>query len=144
MVLDTRSHKELEALLQRGGVYAGQSGGAMIATSFMLRGSDEKPALIAPGHTRGFGFLRDVVINPHLTKRKRENQLVTAIDLYPELLGIAIDEDAAIVVSEDRFRIVGQGRVVVYDNQIHESEWFYDLEPGAIFDLGARSVLQAN
>ena len=144
MVLDTQSHAELEALLQRGGVYAGQSGGAMIATSFMLRGSPEKPALIARGHTRGFGFLQDVVINPHLTKWNRENQLVTAIDLYSDLLGIAIDEDAAIVVSQDKFRIVGHGRVVIYDNELHGSQWFYDLDPDAVFDLGTRTVLQSN
>ena len=144
MVLDTRSHEELAALLQRGGVYAGQSGGAMIATSFMLRGSDDKPALIARGHTRGFGFLRDVVINPHLTKWKRENQLVTAIDIYSHLLGIAIDEDAAILVNQDRFRIVGHGRVVIYDNELHGSQWFYDLDPDAIFDLSTRAVRQSN
>ncbi|MCH8135438.1 MAG: hypothetical protein IIB77_05610 [Proteobacteria bacterium] len=84
------------------------------------------------------------MINPHLTKWKRENQLVTAIDLYPHLLGIAMDEDAAIVVSEDRFRVVGQGRVVVYDDELHGSQWFYDLESGAIFDLSTRTVLRSN
>jgi len=139
LALDTKSHAALEALLQRGGVYAGQSGGAMIATSFMLRGSPDKPALIARGHTRGFGFLRDVVINPHLTRWKRENQLVTAVDLYPELLGIAIDEGAAIVVKKDTFTIIGEGRVAVYDNKLHGSKWFYDLDPGAVFDLGSRT-----
>jgi cyanophycinase len=142
LVLDTRSHMELEALLERGGVYAGQSGGAMIATSFMLRGSPNKPALISRGHTRGFGFLRDVVVNPHLTKWNRENQLVTAIDLYPDLLGIAIDEGAAIMVRQDRFRIVGDGRVAIYDNELHGSKWLYDLDPDAVFDLNARAVLK--
>ncbi len=140
MALDTRSHAELEALLQRGGVYAGQSGGAMIATSFMLRGSPDKPALIPRGHTRGFGFLRDVIVNPHLTRRQRENQLITVVDLYPELLGIAIDEGAAIIVRNDTFTIIGQGRVAVYDNKLHGSKWFYDLDSDAVFDLGTRTL----
>ena len=144
MILDTRSHTELEALLQRGGVLAGQSGGAMIVGSFMLRGSPDKPALIARGHTRGFGFLHNVVINPHLTEHNRENQLVTAVDLYPDLLGIGIDEDAAIVVEKNMFRIVGHGRVVIYDNKLHGSQWFYDLNPNAIFDLGTRTVRPPN
>jgi cyanophycinase len=140
MVLGTRSHAELGALLQRGGVYGGQSGGAMIAASFMLRGAPDKPALIARGHTRGFGFLRDVVINPHLTERDREDQLVTVVDLYPDLLGIGIDEGAAIVVNHDTFRIVGRGRVAIYDNQRHGSKWFYDLDADSVFDLSTRTV----
>jgi len=144
MVLDTRSHAELKALLERGGVYGGQSGGAMIATSFMLRGHPDKPALIARDHTRGFGFLQDVVINPHLTRANRENQLVTTVDLYPDLLGIGIDEGAAIVVRNNRFRIVGQGRVAIYDNKRHGTKWMYDLDSSAIFDLSTRTVQQAN
>ncbi|NOX70583.1 MAG: cyanophycinase [Gammaproteobacteria bacterium] len=144
LVLDTKSHNELRALLQRGGVYGGQSGGAMIATSFMLRGHADKPALIARNHTRGFGFLQDVVINPHLTERKRENQLVTTVDLYPNLLGIGIDEGAAIVVHNNEFRIIGQGRVAVYDNKPHGSKWFYDLNPSVIFDLSTRTVKKTN
>ena len=140
MVLNTRSHAELGALLQRGGVFGGQSGGAMIASSFMLRGHPDKPALIARDHTRGFGFLRDVVINPHLTERNRENQLVTTVDLYPDLLGIGIDEGAAIVVENNTFRIVGRGRVAIYDNKRHGSKWFYDLAPTSVFDLGTRMV----
>jgi len=139
LVLDTQSHAELKALLQRGGVFGGQSGGAMLAASFMLRGNPDKPAMISRGHTRGFGFLRNVAINPHLSEAQRENQLVTTVDLYPELLGIGIDEGAAIVVEHDEFRVLGKGRVAIYDNERHGSQWFYYLDPGATFDLRTRT-----
>jgi len=143
MVLGTRSQAELEALLKRGGVFGGQSGGAMMAGSFILRGATpDKPALIARGHTRGFGFLQNVAINPHLTERHREDQLVTTLDLYPDLLGIGIDEGAAIVVEHNTFRIVGRGRVAIYDNKRHGSQWFYYLDQNAIFDLTTRTPLR--
>lgn len=142
LVLGTRSHAELEALLKRGGVFGGQSGGAMIAASFILRGATDKPALIARGHTLGFGFLRNVAINPHLTERHREDQLVTAVDLYPELLGIGIDEGTAIVVQHNTFKVLGRGRVAIYDNRRHGSQWFYYLDSNATFDLRTRTVRQ--
>ena len=140
MMLDTRSHGELQALLQRGGAYGGVSGGAMLATSFMLRGLDGKPVLVARGHTRGFGFLQDVIINPHLTAQQRESQLVTAIHYRPELLGVGIDDNTAIVVEGHTFTVVGDGRVAVYDNERHGSRWFYYLDPGTAFDLTTRTV----
>ena len=114
----------------------------MAAASFRLRGATDKPALIARGHTRGFGFLRNVVINPHLTERRREDQLVTAVDLYPELLGIGIDEGTAIVVQHNTFTVLGRGRVAIYDNKRHGSQWFYYLDSNATFDLRTRTVRQ--
>ena len=80
------------------------------------------------------------VAAPTSTERHRENQLVTTVDLHPELLGIGIDEGAAIVVPHNTFRIVGRGRVAIYDNERHGSRWFYYLDPDAVFDLGTRTV----
>jgi hypothetical protein len=31
---------------------------------------------MAKGHERGFAFLKNVAVNPHLTEAKRENELV--------------------------------------------------------------------
>jgi hypothetical protein len=44
---------------------------------------------MARGHTTGFGFLRQVVINPHLTSAKREGERIDVVDQDPELLGTA-------------------------------------------------------
>ena len=140
VILDTRSHRELEAVWQRGGAYGDVSGGAMLATSFMLRGLDGKPMLIARRHTRGFSLLQNVVINPHLTAQQRESQLVTALHYRSELLGVEIDNNTAIVVNGRTFTVVGDGRVAIYDNEPHGSRWFYYLDPGAVSDLTTRTV----
>jgi cyanophycinase len=60
--------KELERLLERGGVICGSSAGAIIQGSFIVRGIPGKPVLMARGHERGFGFLKKVAVDPHLRR----------------------------------------------------------------------------
>ena len=139
--LGTLTQKELEAVLERGGVIGGNSAGAIIQGSYIVRGRPDKPLLMAKGHERGFGFLKNVTINPHLTEQKRDAELVNVLDKYPKLLGIALDEKAAIVVKGNNFKVIGESRIAIYDNQKHGSNWYYWLKPGDKFDLMTRSVL---
>lgn len=139
--LDTLTQRELMAVLQRGGVIGGNSAGAIIQGSYTIRGNPDKPVLMAKGSERGFAFLNDVAINPHLSEAMRQNELVTIIDAHPKLLGIGIDEKAAIVVTGDRFQVIGKGRVAIYDNQKHGNNWYYWLNPGEVFNLRTRSKM---
>ena len=93
--LGTRTQAELTAVLARGGVIFGSSAGAIIQGSFVVRGRPDKPLLMAPGRTTGFGFLTNVAINPHLTSTQRDAELVNVVDAHPNILGIGIDDDAA-------------------------------------------------
>jgi cyanophycinase len=134
--LDTRTQNELQALLVRGGVIFGSSAGAIIQGSYTVRGRPDKPLLMAPGHERGFAFLQNVAVNPHLTQAKRDSELINVVDVHPELLGIGIDEDAALVVRGNRFEVIGSGRAAIYDNKQHDGSWYYWLKSGDQFDLG--------
>lgn len=135
--LGTQAQTELEALLARGGVIFGSSAGAIIQGSYTVRGRPDKPLLMAKGHERGFAFMKNVAINPHLTQAKRDNELINVIDAYPNLLGIGIDEDAALIVEGNRFEVIGTGRVAIYDNQKRGGSWYYWLKSGDRFDLSA-------
>jgi cyanophycinase len=95
---------------------------------------------MAKGHERGFAFLKNVAVNPHLTEAKRDAERVNVVDAHPELLGIGIDEKAALLVNGDRFEVIGEGRVAIYDNKKHGSTWYYWLIPGTVFNLRTRSV----
>jgi cyanophycinase len=136
--LDTLAQREIRGVLDRGGVVGGNSAGAIIQGSYTVRGRPDKPLLMATGHERGFGFLKNVAINPHLTEGKRDAELVNVVDAYPNLLGIGIDEKAAILVQGDAFEVIGDGRVAIYDNKKHGSQWYYWLSPGDRFDLRHR------
>jgi cyanophycinase len=107
--LGTRTQEELRNLLQRGGIIFGSSAGAIIQGSFLIRGNPDKPLLIAPGRTIGFGFLTNVAINPHLTSAQRDAELVNVIDQHPALLGLGIEDDAAALVRDDAFEVLGTG-----------------------------------
>ncbi|HEV8147023.1 MAG TPA: cyanophycinase [Bryobacteraceae bacterium] len=133
--LGTRTQREIEAVLDRGGVVFGSSAGAIIQGSYTVRGRPDKPLLMAPGHERGFGFLKNVAVNPHLTSAKRDNELINVVDAHPEILGIGIDDDAALEVQGNRFEVIGTGRVAIYDNVRRDGSWYYWLKPGDRFDL---------
>lgn len=141
LILGTRAERELASVLARGGVVGGNSAGTIITGSFIVRGRPDKPVLMARGHDRGLGWLRNVAINPHLTEAKRENELINVVDAHPGLLGIGIDEQAALLVRGARFEVLGSGRVAIYDDQLREGRWFYYLTPGATFDLASRRAV---
>ena len=139
--LDTRVVAELRDVVNRGGIVAGESAGAIIQGSYVVRGNPDKPVLMVNGRERGFGFLPDVAINPHLSASHRENELVSVIDRYPHLLGLGVDDDTALVVRGDVAEVIGSGRVAVYDNQKHSSGWYFWLKAGDQLDLRSRKVL---
>jgi len=138
--LNTRVQRELQALLDRGGVIGGSSAGATILGSFLVRGDTKGNELMVGDHTVGFGFLKNSAIDQHLLRRNRQFDLVDLIQKRPELLGIGIDENTAIVVQGDRFDVIGQSYVVIYDakHPTRPAAKFYFLGAGDRFDLVKR------
>jgi cyanophycinase len=133
--LNTRTHREMMALLARGGVIGGSSAGATIQGSYMVRGAREgNTIMMASGYEEGLAFLRGVAIDQHLSQRKRENDMVAVVEKHPALLGLGIDESTAVVVEGDRFEVIGKGRVAVYE----PGKAYYWLSPGDAFDLRRR------
>jgi cyanophycinase len=141
--LGTKTQRELENLLARGGVIAGTSAGATIQGSYLVRGAREgNTIMMAKGYEEGFGFLRNVAIDQHLIARHRENDLVPVISLKPELLGIGIDEGTAIVVAGNRFEVIGASKVAIYDSNYGvgpDGKQYYWLQPGDCFAITARA-----
>lgn len=142
--LGTRTQRELEALLARGGVIGGTSAGATIQGAYLARGDTKTNTIMMGDHEVGFGFLRGVAIDQHLLKRNRQFDLLEIIAAKPELLGIGLDEDTAIVVRGDRFEVIGEGYVAIYDarRELRSGGDFYFLSPGDVFDLATRTPLR--
>ena len=134
--LGTRVERELWALLERGGVIGGSSAGATIQGSCLARGDTKTNTIMMGDHEQGFGFIQNVAIDQHLLKRNRQFDLLEIIRAKPELLGIGIDEDTAIVVEGDRFEVIGRSYVAIYD--ANTTEPFVLLAPGDKFDLASR------
>lgn len=140
--LGTRTVRELNALLRRGGVIGGTSAGASIQPSFMVRGAvEDNSTMMAPGYEQGFGLLRDIAIDQHLLARRREDDLLSVVARYPALLGIGIDEGTALVVTGDRAEVIGSSFVAFYNAADRGVLPYYFLRPGDTFDLSARRTL---
>jgi cyanophycinase len=138
--LGTRTLAEIRGVLERGGVVGGSSAGATIQGSYLARGDTSTNTIMMGDHTEGFGFLANVAIDQHLLQRNRHFDLVEVIEAHPELLGIGLDEDTAIVVRGDTFEVIGSGYVALYDstNVVGDGWRFYFLAPGDRYDLSKR------
>jgi len=132
--LGTAVEREIKALLDRGGVVFGSSAGASIQASFLVRGSPgtasnpdgDNTIMMAPGYEVGFGFLRNSAIDQHVDARGRETDLDPVISAHPDLLGIGIDQSAAIIVHDDSLFVVG-GQVGIHDGKKHVGGGTYFL-----------------
>jgi cyanophycinase len=62
----------------------------------------------------------------------------------PELLGLGLDEDTAIVVKGDEFEVIGQGYVAIYDSSrlVGPDGQFYFPAPGDRFNMKERQRLR--
>lgn len=142
--LDTKVHEELWALLNRGGVIGGSSAGATIQGSYLARGDTRTNTIMMGDHEAGLAFVKNVAIDQHLLKRNRQFDLFEIVEARPELLGIGIDENTAIVVEGDEFEVIGQSYVVIYDNQrtLDSGGRFYFLAPGDVYNLQTREAFR--
>ena len=156
--LGTKTLAALQRLLDRGGVIAGSSAGAQVQSSFMTRGDYTKRRILGDKrHQEGFAFVRNVAFDVHVEERDREDDLfqlfrATKSQLQDEnldplaLLGIGIDQGTAIVVTQNQFRVTGQGQVYIFDPRKWKDDpqsWTYQtLKPGTRFDLKLRKVIE--
>ena len=140
--LDTKVHEALREVLDRGGVIGGSSAGATILGSYLVRGDTRTNAIMMGDHEEGFGLLRGVGVDQHLLRRNRQFDLIDVIRTRPDLLGIGIDEDTAIVVQGDRFEVIGRSYVAIYDHErlLDSGGLFYLLAPGDAYDLATREA----
>ncbi len=138
----TKAEAAFREVLERGGVIGGSSAGASIQGSFLVRGDTETNTIMMGDHQRGFGYLRNVGIDQHVLRRNRQFDLIEVIEARPELLGIGLDEDTAIIVQGDQFQVIGSSYALIYDNQatVGANGKFYFLAPGDRFDLATREA----
>ena len=143
----TKAHKLMKDVLNRGGVIGGSSAGASIQGRYLARANPlANFDIMAPGYERGLGFLAGVAIDQHFTQRRRQKDMSSLVDRYPQLLGIGLDEATAIIVRGSEAEVIGRGNVYFYDrNQpvIPGEPDFIKLGAGKAFDLEKRSVIES-
>ena len=139
--INTRTLGEFQKVLGRGGVIGGSSAGATIQGEYLVRGAIAGPEVIMtpePEHEKGFAFLRRSAIDQHINARNRWDDLIPVIQKYPNLLGIGLSEGTAIIVTGDKFEVLGKWKVAVHDNTHLYQPWekpYYVLSQGDVFNM---------
>ena len=151
--LNTKAHEEMFKLLDRGGVIAGSSAGATILGSYLARGDTKNNQIMMGDHETGLGFISNIAIDQHVLARNRQFDMFDILDKKPELLGIGIDENTAIVVHGDTLQVIGKSYVLIYDKSLwsregielkntpNENDLFYFLQSGDKYNLRERKVI---
>jgi cyanophycinase len=104
-------------LFESGGTIAGTSAGAAVMGKTMLVGGENTEShkvgnwMMAPGA----GLLENMIIDQHFAQRGRIGRLLGAVSLNPGVLGVGIDENTAIIVEGDAFRVLGENAVYIID-----------------------------
>jgi len=119
-------------------VLAGSSAGAAaMSNNMIVRGEPSShPNKNSVRLSPGLGILRNIIVDQHFTQRDRLSRLITAVSYNPRQLGIGIDENTAVILSnEGKLDVFGEGTVTIVDgsrityNDIAEVE---DAHPFAI------------
>ena len=130
--LHTLTEREIFNVLARGGVVGGSSAGASIQGSFLMRGDTKSNTVVMGDHQVGMGFLKHVAIDQHVLRRNRQFDLIGVVEAHPELLGIGLDENTAIIVHGDTAEVMGQSYALIYDDHtmLGPTGRFYFRQPG--------------
>ncbi len=149
----TKAEEMFWDVLKRGGVIGGSSAGATIQGSYLARGDTTGNQIMMGDHEEGFSYLKNVAIDQHVLARNRHFDMLQILKSRPELLGISIDENTALIVTGDTFEVLGESYVIVYDGNFwsregwnkkvlpESSDRFYFLRDGDRYDLANRKVL---
>lgn len=127
MLLGTRALETIERRFHEGAVVGGTSAGAAVMSNAMLTGRGRRLKGAEAAELRkiargmadvalGFGFFPGAIVDQHFMQRARYNRLLSAVLDHPQLLGVGIDEETALLVRSDGFwEVLGSHYVKIFD-----------------------------
>lgn len=137
----------LKERYEKGIVFGGTSAGAAIMSTQMITGEGDFTVIDGKKveTSAGLGLLPDdVIVDQHFIKRQRQNRLFGLILLSGQKFGIGIDEDTALLVTDNRYgKVVGARQVMtVVPGKNNGGLLIQLLQPGDNIDLRKRKTIQ--
>jgi cyanophycinase len=105
----TKVEDGIRQVFERGGVVGGTSAGAAVISHVMILEGSTYDVVTS----RGFGMLSGAVVDQHFSQRGRHARLLKVLEDHPDLLGLGVDEDTALVVQGNHLRVLGESRVTL-------------------------------
>ncbi|MGV3541115.1 MAG: cyanophycinase [Rufibacter sp.] len=124
-------------------IIAGTSAGAAAMSTPMIYEGESDGGYIKGDvrMTTGLEFLKDVAIDTHFLTRGRIVRMTQAIATNPECIGIGLEEDTAILVTEGgNVEVVGSGLITVVDGSGITETNIFDIDNGEPFTVKGLKV----
>lgn len=135
---ETAAAEAIARVLERGQVVGGSSAGCQVVGELLLRGDPKTNSeILYPGYTRGLGLIEGIVFDAHFRERERYGAFRDVVHQYPQLLGIGVDAETALLIQGTTAEVLGENGVNVYDARSggELAEEGVAFEAGATFDL---------
>jgi cyanophycinase len=119
-------------------IIAGTSAGAAAMSTPMIYEGETKGGYIKGDVriTTGLEFLKNVAIDTHFIQRGRIVRIAQAIATNPGSIGIGLEEDTAILITEGRnVEVIGSGLVTIVDGMDMSDSNIYAIETGQLFSI---------
>lgn len=116
---------------------AGTSAGAASASENMLFDGDYHGFLKGKvQHSKGFGFVDDMVIDTHFLNRERIPRLLQILALGLEKKAIGLDEDTAIFIDSNyHFEVLGSGMVTLLNSEEMTYNDLYEISENQAYNI---------
>lgn len=119
-------------------IYAGSSAGAAAVSNNMVFHGEREDSLFK-GQVRvtsGLGFMSEVIVDTHFVTRGRIGRLLQIVVANPRLLGIGLEENAALLItSNGKMEAIGPGMVMMVDGRCIADSNFNDIEDGEAISI---------
>lgn len=159
VVAGTRLGEAIRQAYSAGAVVGGTSAGASVVTTHMVatgaEGATPKERMVQLA--AGLGLIDGVIFDQHFSQRNRYGRLLALVAHSPALLGVGVDEDTAMVITESRYlEVVGKGAVTIFDGSRMTTKAYaakrtqpllvsdvvlHSLPAGARFDIKTRTLM---
>ncbi len=143
---NTRLQRELQGVLRRGGVVAGDSAGAIVIGQGLLAVDLDHPEKMPTVSQSGLGLLRDAFVMTHVNRYKAgvvEMGAKAYVSSRPEATGILIEEHTAIMIQHGQItRLIGNGRTGIVGGRSHGTDPVVWLSGSAQYDLRTRDLVR--
>jgi cyanophycinase len=132
----TLTEREVKGVLERGGVLAGDSAGAIALGCFWV--GWDAPSATATKLTDGLCALPNVTVTPHLQKMGgdgRAGDILNYAARHPGIMGIDIQENTFVVLHGSVAEVVGAGNVQLIDATKNNAEPYLRISGGQRHDF---------
>jgi cyanophycinase len=142
----TRVQVELQGVLNRGGVVAGDSAGALLIGQDWLSIDPVQPEILPAAPQIGLGLLRGAFVMAHVNRYKASVVTLgskTYVSAHQGVSGILIEEHTAVMIQRGQItRLIGSGRAGIVDGSRHGTDSVVWLSGTARYDLHRREFVQ--